>query len=139
MGFWFMLFCNFYLLKSYLITLILLSCRGFKVKIMPWIKRLAGDANYTGLWLNNTLTPITLSSRVHVPLVLTLYQKSALWPSKWPPNDPKFRDFSYFCMTYLKSKKQFFGFSKWFWVFRRGGWRTPPPPPLNVYFQPRPK
>ena len=24
------------------------------------------------------------------------YRKSALRPSKWPPNDPKFRDFSYF-------------------------------------------
>ena len=54
------------------------------------------------------------------------YQKSALRPSKWPPNDPKFRDFSYFYMTYLKSKKKFFGFSQWFWVFRRGGLRTPP-------------
>ena len=31
------------------------------------------------------------------------YQKSALRPSKWSPNDPKFRDFSYFYMTYLKS------------------------------------
>ena len=40
------------------------------------------------------------------------YQKSALRPSKWPPNDPKFRDFSYFYMTYLKSKKNFFGFSQ---------------------------
>ena len=40
------------------------------------------------------------------------YRKSALRPSKWPPNDPKFRDFSYFYMTYLKSKKKFFGFSQ---------------------------
>ena len=32
------------------------------------------------------------------------YQKSALRPSKWPANDPKFRDFSYFYMTYLKCK-----------------------------------
>ena len=29
----------------------------------------------------------------------------ALRPSKWPTNDPKFRDFSYFYMSYLKSKK----------------------------------
>ena len=28
-----------------------------------------------------------------------LYHKSALRPSKWPPNTPKFRDFSYFYMT----------------------------------------
>ena len=40
------------------------------------------------------------------------YRKSALRPSKWPPNDPKFRDFSYFYMTYLKSKKKIFGFSQ---------------------------
>ena len=40
------------------------------------------------------------------------YQKSALRPSKWPPNDPKFRDFSYFCKTYLKSKNYFFHFSQ---------------------------
>ena len=39
------------------------------------------------------------------------YQKSALRPSKWPPNDPKFRDFSYFYMTYLKSKKKFWFFT----------------------------
>ena len=36
------------------------------------------------------------------------YRKSALRPSKWPPNDPKFRDFSYFYMTYLKNIFSFF-------------------------------
>ena len=30
------------------------------------------------------------------------YLKSALRPQKWPPNDPKIRDFSYFYMTFLK-------------------------------------
>ena len=38
------------------------------------------------------------------------YRISALGPSKWPPNTPKFRDFSYFYMTYLKSKKKIFWF-----------------------------
>ena len=69
---------------------------------------------------------------------LTLFETGVLRPPIWPPNDPKFREFFYFYMTYLKSKKIFFGFSQWFWVFRRGG-GEPPPPPLNVYFQPRPK
>ena len=32
------------------------------------------------------------------------YRKSALRPSKWPPNTPKFRDSSYFYMNYLISR-----------------------------------
>ena len=42
----------------------------------------------------------------------TPYRKSALRPLKCPPNTPKFRDFSYFYMTHLKSKKKYFGFSQ---------------------------
>ena len=54
------------------------------------------------------------------------YHKSALRPSNWPPNThpPRFRDFSYFYMNYLISKK-IFGFSQWFRVFRRGGANNP--------------
>ena len=39
------------------------------------------------------------------------YQKSALKPSKWPPNDPKFRVF--FLFLYDLSEKQ----KKFFWFF----------------------
>ena len=34
------------------------------------------------------------------------FRKSALKPKKWTPNYLKFRDFSYFYMTYLKIQKQ---------------------------------
>ena len=62
------------------------------------------------------------------------YQKSAIRPSKWPPNDPKFRDFSYFYMTYLKSQKKIFlVFHSDFGCLEGGAWKTPPPP-LNIYF-----
>ena len=54
-----------------------------------------------------------------------------------PPNDPKFRDFSYFYMTHLKSN--FFLFFHSDFGCLEGGGGEPPPPPLNVYFQPRPK
>ena len=64
-----------------------------------------------------------------------LYRKSALRPSKWPPNEPKFRDFSYF---YLKSKKKFLVFHSDFGCLEGGGGK-PPPPQLNVYFRPRHK
>ena len=40
------------------------------------------------------------------------YRKSALRPSKWPPNTPKFRDFSYFHMTHevnIQELTEFFG------------------------------
>jgi len=60
----------------------------------------------------------------------------ALRPSKWPPNDPKFRDFSYFHMTYMKSKKIWVFHSDFGYLEGGGGEH---PPPLNVYFQPRPK
>jgi len=53
--------------------------------------------------------------------------KSALRPSKWPPNDPKFRDFSYFYMTYLKSKKKFLVFHSDFGCLEGGGGEHPPP------------
>ena len=66
------------------------------------------------------------------------YQKSALRPSKWPPNDPKFRDFSYFYMTYLKSKKIFLVFHSDFGCLEGGGWRTPPPRHLTYIFNPFP-
>ena len=69
------------------------------------------------------INPITDGGGVQHPT----YQKSALRPSKWPPNDPKFRDFSYFYMTYMKSKQNFF----WFFTVILGVY--------NVYFQPRPK
>ena len=80
------------------------------------------------------LNPIRDRGGVQHPL----YRKSALRPSKWPPNEPKFCDFSFFYMTYLKTKIFFLGFSQWFWVFRRGWWLIPTPL-LNVYFQPNPK
>ena len=79
---------------------------------------------------------LTFNNRIGTPWInyshlLTLNPirdggKSAIRSSKLPPNDPKFRDFSYFYMTYLKSKKHFFGFSQWFWVFRRVGGEHPP-------------
>ena len=79
------------------------------------------------LLMNEKSTFLTQSfSLTRSSLFNTPNRKSALRPSKWPPNTPKFHDFSYFHMTYLKSKKKFWGFSQWFWVFRRGGWRTPP-------------
>ena len=49
------------------------------------------------------------------------YRKSALKPSKWHPNDPKFRDFSYFYMNYLKIKNFGGGFHSDFWCLEGGG------------------
>ena len=53
------------------------------------------------------------------------YRKSALRPSKWPPNEPKFRDFSYFYMTYLKSKIFFLVFHSDFGCLEGGGGKHP--------------
>ena len=55
------------------------------------------------------------------------FRKSAQRPSKWPPNDPKFRDFSYFYMTYLKSKKIFLVFHIDFGCLEGGGGKHLPP------------
>ena len=56
------------------------------------------------------------------------YRKSALRPS----NDPKFCDFSYFYMTYLKSKKKLV-FHSDFGCLEEGGGKHPPP--LDLHFQ----
>ena len=60
---------------------------------------------------NSHLTLLVTGGVQHPP-----YRKSALRPSKWPPNTPNFVTFREF----------FFGFSQWFWVFRRGGGKHPP-------------
>ena len=52
--------------------------------------------------------------------------KIALRPSKWPPNAPEFHDFSYFYMTYLKSKKKFLVFHSDFGCLEGGGEHPPP-------------
>ena len=72
-------------------------------------------------------SPVEINFEQKIKKVLTLfevggecstppYRKSALRSSKWPQNTPRFRDFSYFYMTYLKSKKFFLGFSQCFGV-----------------------
>ena len=88
---------RFYILNTFIKTNHLQDIHVLHSLFRPW-----------GLISYIIFNPIRDGGGVQHPL----YQKSALRPSKWPPNDPKFRDFSYFYMTYLKSKKIFFGFSQ---------------------------
>ena len=90
---------------------------------------------------------LTFNNRIGTPWInyshlLTLNPirdggKSAIRSSKLPPNDPKFRDFSYFYMTYLKSPNFFLVYHSDFGCLE--GVVANIPPPLNVYFQPHPK
>ena len=89
-----------------------------ELRTVPWLKSLewrkVSQVNKIQIFcsiggINQLLIGLTL---------LVAGGKSALRPSKWHPNTPKYRDFSYFYMTYM------------------GGGETPPPTPLNVYFQP---
>ena len=64
--------------------------------------------------LSHQKLPITFSLvtryKHKMSKTLTLFDcKSALMACKMPPTPQKFCDFSYFYMTYLKSKKKFFG------------------------------
>ena len=56
--------------------------------------------------------------------------------AKWPPNTPKFRDYSYFYVTYLKCKFILF-FHSDFECLEVGGVENPTP--LNLYIQPATK
>ena len=71
-----------------------------------------------------------IHSIIHIFCLCTHNLKPYLRRLWDPPNGPKFRAFSHFYMTYLKSKKNLV--FQLFWVFRRGWWWTPVPNRVNL-------